>query len=271
MRGMTSARSRFLPITVVLTVFSWAALWLWGGSPYGRYLDHGSWVGTGSVLAICHALPGGEMHVPSALYVGGWLLMISAMMLPTTLPLLDRFDRAVHERPDRRRLVALVISGYLIVWLGVGAIAHLADSGLHKVAQQSIWLSLNGWAVGAAIFAAAGLFQFSRLKYHCLSRCRTPFSFIAKHWHGPNPLRSALLLGLDHGVFCVGCCWAIMLLMFVVGTGNIAWMLGLGVIMAVEKNTRWGAYLSSPLGGALLASAAAIIAVNLARGAAFLG
>jgi predicted metal-binding membrane protein len=72
------------------------------------------------------------------------------------------------------------------------------------------------------------------------------------------------LLGLDHGVFCVGCCWAIMLLMFVVGSGSIGWMLMLGVIMAIEKNMPWGARLGRPLGGALLAGAAAIVIVNLA-------
>ena len=125
MRGTTSAQSRFLPIAVALSVFAWTALWLWGGSPYGRYLDHGSWVGNGSVLAVCRVLPGGETLMPLALYVGGWLLMISAMMLPTTLPLLNRFDCVVRERSDRRRLVALVISGYLIVRSGSGAIAHL--------------------------------------------------------------------------------------------------------------------------------------------------
>ncbi len=203
--------------------------------------------------------------MPLALYVGGWLLMTTAMMLPTTLPLLDRFDRLLRGRSDRRSLLAMVIGGYLIVWLGFGAVAHLADAELHQAAERSTWLLLNGWAVGAAIFAIAGIFQFSSLKYYCLTKCRTPFSFIAKHWHGPSPYRNALLLGLDHGVFCVGCCWAIMLLMFVVGSGNIGWMLVLGAIMAVEKNLPWGARLGRPLGGALLAGAAVITAVNLAR------
>jgi predicted metal-binding membrane protein len=72
-----------------------------------------------------------------------------------------------------------------------------------------------------------------------------------------------LRLGLDHGVYCVGCCWAIMLLMFVVGTGNVGWMLALGAIMAVEKNTPWGRRLSRPLGGALLATAVVITGANL--------
>lgn len=109
----------------------------------------------------------------------------------------------------------------------------------------------------------AGLFQFSRLKYHCLDKCRTPLGFIVQHWRGRAPRRDAFLLGAHHGVFCVGCCWAIMLLMFVVGTGNVGWMLVLGALMAIEKNTAWGRRLSLPLGFVLLAWAAVIAAVNI--------
>jgi predicted metal-binding membrane protein len=113
------------------------------------------------------------------------------------------------------------------------------------------------------VLAGAGLFQFSRLKYHCLDRCRTPFGFVAQHWRGTAPLRRALRLGLDHGLYCVGCCWAIMLLMFIVGTGNVGWMLALGAVMAVEKNAPWGARLSRPLGAALIAGAGLLAGVNL--------
>jgi predicted metal-binding membrane protein len=260
----TAARRGFVPLAGVLILLAWAALWRLGSSPYGRYLDHGSWLGPGSPLAWCRALPGGGAAVFLLLYVGGWLLMTAAMMLPTIAPLLNRFDRVVSGRRDRNRLMALVIAGYLVVWTGFGVAAHLFDMELESAAQRSEWILFNGWAIGAAIFAAAGLFQFSALKYRCLAKCRTPLSFIAKHWHGPKPMRNALMLGLDHGVFCVGCCWAIMLLMFVVGTGNFGWMLALGLIMAIEKNLPWGARLGRPLGGALLAGAVAIAAVNLA-------
>ena len=77
------------------------------------------------------------------------------------------------------------------------------------------------------------------------------------------PLRRALRLGLDHGLYCVGCCWAIMLLMFIVGTGNVGWMLALGAVMAVEKNAPWGARLSRPLGAALIGGAGLLAGVNL--------
>jgi len=259
-----SGRSGFLPVAVGLIATAWVTLWLWGQSPYARYLEHGNWTEPGSAAAICHAVPGGDLLLPLMLYAGGWVLMIAAMMLPTTLPLLNRFARLVRDRVDRSRLIALVIFGYLLVWAGFGVAAHLLDASLHEKIRQTGWLPFNGWVVGSAVLAIAGLFQFSRLKYRCLAKCRTPFSFVAKHWHGPRPLRNALLLGLDHGVFCVGCCWAIMLLMFVVGTGSVGWMLSLGLLMAAEKNTRWGARLSHPLGAALLVAAAAVAGVNLA-------
>ena len=261
--GGAAARRSAAPILAVLVAFSWGVLWVWGQGPYSRYLEHGGWIDGGAAVALCRALPAGWAVVPLMIYAGGWLLMMAAMMLPTALPLIDRFDRAVAARADRRRLLALVISGYLVIWAGFGVVAHVADAALHHAVRHSEWLVLNGWILGALILAAAGLFQFSRLKYRCLARCRTSFSFIARHWHGPHPLRNALLLGLDHGVFCVGCCWAIMLLMFVVGTGNVGWMLALGSAMALEKNTRWGARFSRPLGAALLVGAVLIAGVNL--------
>jgi predicted metal-binding membrane protein len=258
------ARRGAVPILVALVILCWGILWLWGAGPYGRYLEHGRWTDAGAVAALCRAVPAGNLVLPLALYAGGWLLMTAAMMLPTTLPLVRRFDRIVEQRPDRSWLVALLIGGYLAVWAGFGVAAHLVDAALHELARRSPWLTWNGWIVGSLILAVAGSFQFSGLKYRCLARCRAPYGFIARHWRGPRPYRNALSLGLDHGWFCFGCCWAIMLVLFVVGTGNLGWMLALGALMALEKNTRWGARISRPLGGALLAGATSIAAFHLA-------
>ena len=148
--------------------------------------------------------------------------------------------------------MAMVIAGYLGVWLAFGIAAHSADWVLHQIAERSSWLEANGWAIGAGTLLLAGGFQFTRLKYSCLDKCRAPLSFVMEHWQGRHEHRNALWLGIDHGIFCVGCCWALMLLMFGVGIGNIGWMLGLGAIMAVEKNMPWGRKLSAPLGLALL-------------------
>jgi predicted metal-binding membrane protein len=249
----------FTLVALPLTALAWATLWLWAASPYGRYLDHGDWTQAGFAASICTALPGGDVLLPALLYVGGWLLMTAAMMLPTTLPLLEIVARIGRDRPDGRVLLGLVIAGYLAVWSLFGVAAHLADLVLHALVPQSPWLTFNGWALGAAVLALAGLFQFSGLKRRCLDACRTPMSFVVQHWRGERQRRQALLLGAHHGLYCVGCCWALMLLMFVVGTGSVGWMLVLGAVMAAEKNLPWGRRLSAPLGLGLLACSAWIV------------
>jgi predicted metal-binding membrane protein len=197
-RGGAGTRRWFAPIAGMLTGTAWLALLLWEQSPYGRYLDHPRWTDAGLAAALCRALPAGDVVLPVLLYAGGWLLMIAAMMLPTALPLLRLFDRMVQPRRDYAALMALLIAGYLAAWAGFGIAAHLLDAALHAGVRQSDWLMLNGWAIGAAVLALAGLFQFSPLKYRCLDKCRAPFGFIAERWQGPRPWRSAWRLGLDH-------------------------------------------------------------------------
>jgi predicted metal-binding membrane protein len=248
-------RRRFLALTGTLVAAAWLTLWLWGQGPYSRYLNHGSWAEIGISGNLCRALPGGEYALSAILVVAGWILMLAAMMLPTALPLLDIFRRLTAQRADRRRLMALVIGGYLAVWGVFGLAAHLADWAVTFVVRQSDWLITNGWVVGAAILATAGLYQFSSLKYRCLDKCRAPFGFVVEHWRGVREKWHALLLGARHGVFCVGCCWALMLLMFVVGTANIGWMLALGAVMAAEKNLQSGRRLAATVGVGLLLAA----------------
>jgi predicted metal-binding membrane protein len=247
----------------VLIGMAWTALLLWQQSPYGRYLDHGQWTEVGLAASICRAMPAGNLLLPGLLYAGGWVLMSAAMMLPTSVPLFRLFDRLVAVRPDRTALITLLITGYLLAWAGFGIMAHLFDAALHAAFARSSWLLLNGWVLGAGVLAIAGLFQFSSLKYHCLDKCRTPFSFIAQHWRGAAPRFAAFRLGIDHGVFCVGCCWAIMLLMFVVGTGSVGWMLALGAVMAIEKNATWGRRLTAPVGIGLLLWSAGVVAEHI--------
>ena len=127
----------------------------------------------------------------------------------------------------------------------------------------TFWLGALMRPVGAIVLGVAGVFQFSTLKYRCLDKCRTPFSFVNTHWRGAGVRRQSFMLGVHHGIFCVGCCWAIMLLMLVVGTGSVGWMLALGAVMAVEKNVAWGRRLSGPLGVGLLLASAAILVLNV--------
>jgi predicted metal-binding membrane protein len=259
-------RNAWLPVIGGLIGLAWLTLALWELSPYGRYLDHGNWTEIGLAASLCRALPAGAVVLPALLYVSGWLLMTVAMMLPTTLPLLAIFARVVQGREDRSVLMTLVILGYLLVWGGFGLLAHGMDIALLSFAADSALLTFHGWIVGAVVLAIAGAFQFSTVKYRCLDKCRTPFSFVNEHWRGYAVRRQSFLLGMHHGLFCVGCCWAIMLLMFVVGTGSVGWMLAIGAVMAIEKNVSWGRRLSAPLGGALLASSGTIVALNVFAG-----
>ena len=186
--------------------------------------------------------------------------MIAAMMLPTTLPLVDRFERMSRQRDDSALLLGLLVLGYVAVWAAFGFAAHALDAALRAAAGEWVWLGRNTRWVGVAIVALAGAFQFSALKHRCLEQCRSPLSFVMAHWHGLSPRREALALGAHHGLFCIGCCWALMLLMFAVGTGSLAWMLVLAMVMAVEKNMPWGRRLGTPL-GVLLLGWAAVLAV----------
>lgn len=239
-------RRPFLFLMGSLITLAWLALWVWEQSPYGRYLDH-------EKLGEIDLLGGSRgIILPVVLYIGGWTLMTVAMMLPTTLPLLEIFRRLTAQRPERGQLVSLVIAGYLGAWLGFGVAAHLADWLLHEVVKHAAWLEANAWVIGAGTLLLAGGFQFTGLKYRCLDKCRAPLSFVMEYWRGRHHRRNAFSLGINHGIFCVGCCWALMLLMFAVGVGNVGWMLALGAVMATEKNMRWGRKLSAPLVLALL-------------------
>lgn len=260
-RGRDARRLAAVLVGAVV-VPAWALLALWSASPWRGWLDHGGWGDTLALSPICRAVPGGEILVPALAAAFAWLLMIGAMMVPTVIPLVASFRRAVASRPDAAQLVALLLAGYAAVWLAFGVVAHAADTGLRAAAAASPRLAERAWMIGAGVLAMAGAFQFSTLKYRCLERCRSTFGFVSSHWHGRAPGREALRLGIDHGAFCVACCWALMLVTFVVGMGNPGWMLAIAAAMAAEKNLPGGSRIRTPLGLGLLAWAAAIVVAN---------
>jgi len=262
-RNVTRHRRVFLPVFAALVTLAWMALWAWARSPYGRYLEHGDWTASGPAAFLCQAIPGGGVIVPAVLYAAAWILMTAAMMLPTTLPLFNAFDRLTAGRPDHARLLMLLGLGYMAVWGAFGLLAHGLHSAVLALLASAPTLAWHGWVLGAATIALAGAFQFSRLKHRCLEKCRTPLSFVIEHWRGQAQARHAFALGTHHGLFCVGCCWALMLLMFALGTGSLGWMLLLAAVMALEKNVPWGHRLSAPLGFALLGWAVFVVATHV--------
>ena len=232
---------------LLIATLAWLALWVLHGP--SQTLHHHP-----SHHSVGHAEMSG---LAALLFVVGWALMTVAMMLPTSLPVLTVFHTIAGSRRDRSLLVALVIAGYLFVWTMFGVVVYFGTVVLQLLAGGSQWLTEHAWAVAPALLLLAGLFQFTPLKYRCLDKCRSPLSFVIEHWQGRHDRWQAFRLGVDHGVFCVGCCWALMLLMFVVGVGSLVWMMILALVMGIEKNVAWGRRLSAPLGVALLVSGAA--------------
>ena len=183
------------------------------------------------------------------------IVAVWAVLTAISVPLVVLFHAFVRARPNRSRLTAFVVAGYLGVWTLFGFVVHAGDRFVHDGVDRAPWLEANTWLIGAATVLLAGLYQFTPLKHKCLDKCRSPLSFVMEHWHGEREGHEAFRLGVHHGVFCIGCCWSLMLLMFAVGVGNLAWKLALATVMAVEKNMPWGRLLSTPLGVVLIGAA----------------
>jgi predicted metal-binding membrane protein len=239
-------RSVLVALVATLAATAWLVLWVWDASPYGRYLHHDTPASLGMALEL-------------TLFAFGWSVMIVAMMLPTTIPLLATFRALVGRRRQPGMLVGLVILGYLVTWTAVGLALWAGDRGIHAAVDALPFLAANPRIVLAATLVVAGAYQFSALKYRCLDECRSPLGFVLNHWHGLAPRREAFRMGVAHGLFCVGCCWSLMLVMFGVGLGSLAWMLVLGAITAIEKNASWGRRLARPLGLALIVAGLAVL------------
>jgi predicted metal-binding membrane protein len=237
---------------VAISVAAWLALVLWEGSPYGHYLHHD---GLGEVAGI-----GISLAVGATVFTVGWTLMIVAMMLPSSVPLVVTFAALVGRRARPMQLVALLLVGYLLVWAAFGFAAWIADRGIHATVEALPWLAAHPQLIIGATLLGAGLWQFSPLRDRCLDECRSPLGFVLNRWRGTSERREALLMGVAHGAFCVGCCWSLMLVMFGVGISSLSAMLILGGLTAVEKNLPQGRRLTRPLGVVLVLAAVYAVA-----------
>jgi predicted metal-binding membrane protein len=172
-----------------------------------------------------------------------WSVMMVAMMLPTALPAAATFEALARRRAAHTQTVAastaLYVGGYIAAWTVYAALAAAGQIALSRAALLTPALESASLVFSALILLGAGAFQFSALKDACLSKCRTPLAFFLAEWRdGPT---GALKLGFRHGGYCVGCCWAVMALMFVVGAMNLALMAALTLFILVEKiaPVRW--------------------------------
>ena len=192
-----------------------------------------------------------------------WAVMMTAMMLPSAAPMI-----LLHARIDRvptsaRRLFHTLVFSltYLFVWTCFSALAALAQAFLlDRGLISATSLKLGAPILMAALLAAAAVYQFSPAKAACLRQCQSPIHFVMRFW-SPG-VTGALRLGLVHGLFCVGCCWGMMLLLFVAGVMNLAWVALLAVMVLVEKLSPPGWHMNRVIGGLLLAGALWLLAAR---------
>ena len=189
----------------------------------------------------------------AALLFSMWWVMMVAMMLPSAAPMLLLFARVTrqHEPADGPLTpTAMFALGYLFVWGGFSLVAVTLQWAMEKARLMSPMLeTTNAW-LGAAILLAAGLWQLTRIKAMCLRHCRTPLSFLIGHWRGGR--WGAIRMGLEHGAYCLGCCWFLMALLFFGGIMNLYWIVGLASFVLLEKTLLLGHWLGRVAGIALL-------------------
>ncbi|GAB2576897.1 DUF2182 domain-containing protein [Ramlibacter solisilvae] len=180
-----------------------------------------------------------------------WAVMMAAMMLPAALPVVLTFAHLSLRQGERAR-GRVFVAAYLLVWLAFSA----AATALQWALQAMHWInpmivSTSVWLTGSLLLIA-GLYQFSPLKKHCLARCRSPLGFLMGEWRSGTG--GAFRMGLHHGLLCAGCCWALMVLLFVGGAMNLAWVVALAIVVAIEKMAPYGERVAFMLGLLMIAA-----------------
>lgn len=181
-----------------------------------------------------------------------WTVMMVAMMLPSAAPMILLVVGTYRRRGDRSRVLTVAFgSGYLVAWTVFSAAAALTQLMLHRAALLSANMAINSAIIGGAILLLAGIYQWLPLKTACLTHRRSPLAFLASHWR--EGAAGALAMGLRHGLYCVGCCWALMLLLFAAGVMNLLWVAAIAMFVLVEKLAPQGHVVSRVAGVALIA------------------
>ena len=243
-----SALERRATLTTVGLLLGLAALAWW--STLGNASDMSSMVqGFARVGA---AMPFG---MSAGLFMSMWVTMMVAMMLPTIAPIVLLHRMVVRKRGEGVFPTAAFAGGYLAIWALVGLLPLTVLIGFRQVSDNSTWVP----RVGGVVLLVAGAYQFTRWKDMCVRACRSPLTFLATHNFGAGA-RGAFRAGASHGLYCLGCCWALMAVLFVVGLMNLAWMAGIAVIFLAEKNWRHGIGLTKLIGVALLAFGISVLA-----------
>ena len=194
---------------------------------------------------------GRPLWVSGLIVLASWQVMTAAMMLPSSLPFIRTYAAAAGSAPDFPRAFVLFLIAYFGVWSGFAVAAFSGDMGLHRLVDALPWLQAHPQLIAAGTLALAGIYQLTPLKDACLKACRNPGIYLATHYR--RGAWNGLRLGLGHAAFCLGCCWALMLVMFAAGVAHLAWMGVLAAVMLVEKGFPHGDRIVVPVGIAFMA------------------
>jgi predicted metal-binding membrane protein len=200
---------------LVALLFVLAAIGWWTTVDQMRDMDNGPWTGLGTL----------------GWFVGVWFVMMAAMMFPSVSPTVALYSRMTKERSPL--LPLSFASGYLVAWTGVGLLAFaLASAGARVSGDVLAWDRAGRWVAGVTLLIAA-VYELTPLKDVCLGKCRSPLGFLLGSWR--EGVTGALQMGIRHGAWCIGCCWALMLSLFALGVMSIAWMAFIAGLIAFEK------------------------------------
>jgi predicted metal-binding membrane protein len=202
-------------------------------------------------------MPMGMEHQPlileASLFLVMWVVMMVAMMFPAVVPMVLIFSNIHGKRRARNESFIptwVFVVGYLLVWAFFGALAYFGDIAVQHLGMSFPKLQEYKSFIGGAALIAAGLYQLTPLKNVCLTHCRSPLHFIMHRWR--EGYSDSLIMGIDHGAYCLGCCWGLMLVLFVVGVMNLAWMGVLTLVIFIEKISKHGVMISRFVGGFLI-------------------
>jgi predicted metal-binding membrane protein len=248
--ALAAARVRGVPLPVVAAIAAaWAAALAAEATGTSALLHHDRLLSNG--LPSVWAVVG---------FLAAWQVMVAAMMLPSSLPLVAMFAAASARAQGQGRAMTAFLGGYALVWTAFGALAFAGDLALHAAVNAGSFLADHEWAIGGSVIALAGIFQFTPLKDACLDKCRHPASFMVRHYR--RGAAGGFALGTRHGLFCVGCCWALMLVMFAVGATSLILMALLTALMVHEKTRPAGRRAVPVTGVTLLAVASVVLAYS---------
>jgi predicted metal-binding membrane protein len=190
-----------------------------------------------------------------------WAVMMIGMMAPSAAPMILLYARVArvgetHVPGKPLAATGWFVAGYLLVWVGFSLAATLVQWGLEREALLDARMTSANLLLGATVLIVAGLYQWTPIKDACLAQCQSPFRFLMSHRESRGNARSCLHLGFLHGLYCVGCCWVLMALLFVVGVMNVLWIALLALLVLFEKLTPWGRWVARIAGVACIAAGA---------------